>query len=223
VIDRFDLVIFDCDGVLVDSERLSIRIDTLFLDRVGWPMTEQEVIDRFVGRSDADMRADIEERIGGPIPAEIDREFDRLYRDTFDAELKPIDGIVDALDEIAATGIPICVASSGGHAKIRRSLELTGLTGYFDDRIFSSADVARGKPAPDLFLHAADRMGASPGRCAVVEDSAFGVAAAIGAGMRAFAYAGGVTTADRLARPGVVVFEEMRDLPVLLEVSRLGS
>jgi HAD superfamily hydrolase (TIGR01509 family) len=219
--DRFDLIIFDCDGVLVDSERLSIRIDALFLDRLGWPMTEQEVIDRFVGRSDADMLADIEAHIGGPIAPDIHREFDRVYRETFEAELKPVDGIVEALDEIAATGMPICVASSGGHAKIRRSLELTGLTRYFDDRIFSSADVVRGKPAPDLFLHAADRMGASPARCAVIEDSAFGVEAAIAAGMLAFAYAGGVTTADRLSRPGVVVFDDMRGLPALLEDASL--
>jgi HAD superfamily hydrolase (TIGR01509 family) len=221
VIDRFDLIIFDCDGVLVDSERLSIRIDALFLDRLGWPMTEQEVIDRFVGRSDADMLADIEAHIGGPISTDVHREFDRVYRETFEAELKPVDGIVEALDEIAAAGIRICVASSGGHAKIRRSLELTGLTRYFDDRIFSSADVVHGKPAPDLFLHAADRMGASPARCAVVEDSAFGVEAAIAAGMLAFAYAGGVTTADRLARPGVVVFDGMRELPALLEGASL--
>jgi HAD superfamily hydrolase (TIGR01509 family) len=217
VIDRFDLIIFDCDGVLVDSERLSLRVDALFLDRLGWPMAESEIIERFVGRSDADMRAEIEERTGRPIPADIDREFDRLYRETFEAELRPVDGIVEALDSIAAAGVPICVASSGGHAKIRRSLELTGLTGYFGDRIFSAAEVAHGKPAPDLFLHAASQMGAAPSRSAVVEDSAFGVDAAIAAGMRAFAYAGGVTAADRLARPDVVVFEEMRDLPALLE------
>jgi len=219
VIDRFDLIIFDCDGVLVDSERLSLRVDSLFLDRLGWPMAESEIVERFVGRSDADMRAEIEERTGRPIPADIDREFDRVYRETFEAELRPVDGIVEALDAIVATGVPICVASSGGHAKIRRSLELTGLTSYFDERIFSAADVAHGKPAPDLFLHAASRMGATPARSAVVEDSAFGVDAAIAAGMQAFAYAGGVTTANRLARPGVVVFEEMRRLPGHLGVT----
>ena len=220
MIDQFDLIIFDCDGVLVDSERLSLQVDSIFLERLGWPMGEAEIIERFVGRSDADMRAEIEERTGRPIPADIDREFDRVYRETFEAELRPVDGIAEALDEIVATGVPICVASSGGHAKIRRSLELTGLTSYFDERIFSAADVAHGKPAPDLFLHAASRMGSAPSRSAVVEDSAFGVEAAIAAGMRAFAYAGGVTTADRLARPGVVVFEEMRDLPALLEAAR---
>jgi HAD superfamily hydrolase (TIGR01509 family) len=219
VIDRFDLIIFDCDGVLVDSERLSLRVDALFLDRLGWPMAESEIIERFVGRSDADMRAEIEERTGRPIPADVDREFDRLYHETFEAELRPVDGIVEALDEIVTAGVPICVASSGGHAKIRRSLELTGLTGYFGDRIFSAADVARGKPAPDLFLHAASQIGAAPSRSAVVEDSAFGVEAAIAAGMQAFAYAGGVTTASRLARPSVVVFDDMHRLPGLLGVA----
>jgi HAD superfamily hydrolase (TIGR01509 family) len=214
----FDLVIFDCDGVLVDSERLSIRVDAMFLERLGWPMDQAEIVERFVGRSDADMRADIEERLGRPIPAEIDREFDRIYRDTFERELTAVDGIVDALDAIARNGTRTCVASSGGHAKIRRSLELTGLTRYFGDRIFSAADVPRGKPAPDLFLHAASSMDASPSRCAVVEDSAFGVDAAHAAGMRAFGYAGGVTSGDRLSRPGVVVFDDMHRLPELLGV-----
>jgi HAD superfamily hydrolase (TIGR01509 family) len=214
----FDLIIFDCDGVLVDSERLSIRVDAMYLERLGWPMDQEEIVERFVGRSDADMRADIEERLGRPIPTEIDREFERIYRDTFEKELTAVDGIVDALDAIVAAAIPICVASSGGHAKIRRSLELTGLARYFGDRIFSAADVPRGKPAPDLFLHAASSMDASPARCAVVEDSAFGVDAALAAGMRAFAYAGGVTSGDRLSRSGVVVFEDMRELPAVLGV-----
>lgn len=218
MIDQFDLIVFDCDGVLVDSERLSIRVDAMYLDRLGWPMGEAEIIERFVGRSDADMRAVIEEHLGRPIPADIDEEFDRLYRETFEAELRPVDGIVVALDAIVAAGIPVCVASSGGHAKIRRSLDLTGLTRYFGDRIFSASDVDHGKPAPDLFLHAASRMGAAPSRSAVVEDSAFGVDAAIAAGMRAFAYAGGVTGADRLTRPGVVVFDDMHRLPALLNL-----
>lgn len=210
----FELVIFDCDGVLVDSERLSIRVDAIYLERLGWPMPEAEIIERFVGRSDADMRAEIEGHIGGPIPAEVDEEFDRLYRETFAAELAPVDGIRKALGAIP---IPRCVASSGDREKIRRNLALTGLAGYFGDRIFSATDVARGKPAPDLFLHAAERMGADPTRCAVVEDSVFGVDAALAAGMRAFAYAGGVTPAERLARPGTVVFTDMRGLPGLIE------
>ena len=214
--DALELVIFDCDGVLVDSERLSIRIDRIFLERLGWQMEEQEIVERWVGRSDADMRAEIEAHIGHPIPPDVDEEFDRLYRETFAAELAPVDGIREALDRIST---PRCVASSGDHEKIRRNLSLTGLAGYFGDRIFSASDVARSKPAPDLFLHAASQLGVNPSRCAVVEDSTFGVEAALAAGMHTFAYAGGVTAADRLARPGVVVFTEMRDLPDLLAVS----
>lgn len=215
----FELVIFDCDGVLVDSERLSIRVDLVYLERLGWPMSEAEIIERFVGKSDADMRAEIEAHLGGPIPAEIEDEFARLYRATFDAELTPVGGIVEALDAIVARGMRTCVASSGSHEKIRRNLELTGLSGYFGERIFSATDVARGKPAPDLFLHAAATLGAEPGRCAVVEDSVHGVRAALDAGMAAFAYAGGVTSAGALAAAGdgVVTFEVMRALPSLID------
>ncbi len=210
----FELIIFDCDGVLVDSERLSIRVDAIYLERLGWPMPEAEIIERFVGRSDADMRAEIEQHLGGPIPPDIEEAFDRQYLETFAAELKPVDGIREALDRIPT---PRCVASSGGHAKIRRNLALTGLAEYFGERIFSATDVANGKPTPDLFLHAAEALGVDPARCAVVEDSVHGVEAALAAGMRAFAYAGGVTPADRLGRPGAVVFTDMRQLPGLLE------
>jgi HAD superfamily hydrolase (TIGR01509 family) len=212
----FELIIFDCDGVLVDSERLSIRIDAVYLDRLGWPMPEAEIVERFVGRSDADMRDQIERHIGGPVPPEIDEEFERIYLETFAAELTAVDGIREALEAIPT---PRCVASSGRHDKIRRSLAQTGLAGYFGERIFSATDVALGKPAPDLFLHAAASLGADPARCAVVEDSVHGVEAALAAGMRAFAYAGGVTPAARLARPGAIVFSEMRDLPRLISAA----
>ena len=218
--DAFELIIFDCDGVLVDSERLSIRIDAAFLERLGWPMPESEIVERFVGRSDADMRTEIEEHIGGPIPPEIDEEFGRLYRETLDRELAPVDGIREALDRIPT---PRCVASSGKHETIRRNLALTGLTGYFGERIFSATDVQQGKPAPDLFLLAASSLGAEPSRCAVVEDSVHGVEAALAAGMLPFAYAGGVTPADRLSRPGAVVFHDMRELPGLIEAAALAK
>jgi HAD superfamily hydrolase (TIGR01509 family) len=216
VTDAFELIIFDCDGVLVDSERLSIRIDEIFLERLGWPMSQEEIVERWVGRSDADMRTEIEDHIGGPIPPDIEEEFGRIYREIFDRELAPVDGIRDALDVIT---IPRCVASSGEHDKIRRNLVLTGLSGYFGERIFSATDVEHGKPAPDLFLFAASTLGAEPSRCAVVEDSVYGVEAAVAAGMLPFAYAGGVTLADRLARPGAVVFSDMRQLPELLEAA----
>jgi HAD superfamily hydrolase (TIGR01509 family) len=216
VTGAFELIIFDCDGVLVDSERLSIRIDATYLERIGWPMSEEEIVERWVGRSDADMRTEIEAHIGRPIPPDVDEEFSRIYREIFDRELAPVDGIREALDAIT---VPRCVASSGKHDNIRRNLALTGLSGYFGERIFSATDVEHGKPAPDLFLLAARTLGAEPSRCAVVEDSVYGVEAALAAGMLPFAYAGGVTLAERLARPGAVVFTDMRQLPELVEAA----
>jgi HAD superfamily hydrolase (TIGR01509 family) len=213
----WDLVIFDCDGVLVDSERISVRIDVQVLAELGWPLTEAEVIERFVGRSEAYMIGEIEAALGRRLEAGWEEPFQQHYRDAFEAELVPVDGVVAALDAIAA---PTCVASSSTHERLRHTLGLTGLLERFDGRIFSAEEVENGKPAPDLFLHAAATLGADPARCAVVEDSRFGVDAARAAGMRAFAYAGGVTPAERLAGPGTVVFEDMSELPGLLEPRR---
>ena len=214
----FELVVFDCDGVLVDSERLSVRVDVEYMRRLGWPMDEAEVVERFVGRSDADMRRTIEEHLGGPIPADIDEEFERLYRETLERELVAVEGVEGVLRALAAAGTPVCVASSGTHAKIGASLRKTGLLGFFGDRIFSATDVTHGKPAPDLFLLAARTMGVPPDRCAVVEDSVHGLVAAVAAGMTAFGYAGGVTPAERLeaAAPEAILFATMSELTTLL-------
>ena len=207
------LVIFDCDGVLVDTERIAVRIDVIVLAELGWPMTEAEVVERFMGRSDEEMTAAIEAHLGRRLPASWEEPFRHLYRQAFEAELEPVAGVVEALDAIA---IPTCVASSGTHEKIRFTLGLTGLYERFAGRIFSVSDVARGKPAPDLFLHAAARMGVPPAQCAVVEDSRYGVEAARAAGMRAFGYAGGLAPKGALAGPQTIVFEHMRELPGLL-------
>ena len=207
------LVIFDCDGVLVDTERIAVRIDVIVLAELGWPMTEAEVVERFMGRSDEEMTAEIEAHLGRRLPASWEAPFRHLYRQAFEAELEPVAGVVEALDAIA---IPTCVASSGTHEKIRFTLGLTGLYERFAGRIFSVGDVARGKPAPDLFLHAAGRMGVPPAQCAVVEDSRYGVEAARAAGMRAFGYAGGLAPRGALAGPQTIVFEDMRELPGLL-------
>jgi len=207
------LVIFDCDGVLVDTERIAVRIDVIVLAELGWPMTEAEVVERFMGRSDEEMTADIEAHLGRRLPASWEEPFRHLYREAFAAELEPVAGVVEALDAIA---IPTCVASSGTHEKIRFTLGLTGLYERFAGRIFSVSDVARGKPAPDLFLHAAARIGVPPAQCAVVEDSRYGVEAARAAGMRAFGYAGGLAPKGALAGPQTIVFEDMRELPGLL-------
>jgi HAD superfamily hydrolase (TIGR01509 family) len=208
-----ELVIFDCDGVLVDSERVAVKVDVQVFAALGLALTEEEVIERFVGRSDKYIVSQIEAELGRPLAADWEEEFTPLYREAFAAELRPVDGVVEALDQIT---IPSCVASSGTHEKMRYTLGLTGLYGRFAGRIFSVTEVARGKPAPDLFLHAARQMGVEPPRCAVVEDSRWGVEAACAAGMRAFGYAGGLTSAERLAGPGTTLFGDMSDLPQLL-------
>lgn len=209
----FELVIFDCDGVLVDSERIAVRIEAEYLAELGWPLTEAEIVERFMGRTEAFMDEAIEAQLGTRLPPDWKDQFHRRYREAFAADLAPVDGITEALDRIT---IPTCVASSGSHDKLRFTLGHTGLYRRFEGRIFSGYEVAAGKPAPDLFLHAAATMGADPARCAVVEDTRWGVLAARAAGMRAFGYAGGLTPPEHLEGDATQVFEDMRELPGLL-------
>ena len=197
--------------MLVDSERIATRIDVEVLGELGWPITQDEVIERFVGKTDAAMQREVEEYLGRSVSGDWER-FARRYHEAFAAELQPVDGIVEALDAIE---LPTCVASSGRPESIEAKLRLTGLWERFDGRISSAADVEHGKPAPDLFLHAARTMGVAPARCAVVEDSPFGVQAARAAGMRSLGYAGGIIPAERLSGADVV-FDDMRKLPLLL-------
>jgi HAD superfamily hydrolase (TIGR01509 family) len=208
-----ELVIFDCDGVLVDSEPIAVRVDGVVLAELGMPLSESEIVERFVGRAPAVMRAAIEEHLGRPLPADWDVGFQRLYDEAYAAELQPVPGIQDALDAIA---LPTCVASSSDPGPLRHKLELTGLYDRFAGRIFSASQVRNGKPAPDLFLLAAERMGARPEACVVVEDSRFGVDAARAAGMDVFAYAGSVTPGASLEGERTTVFDDMRRLPALL-------
>jgi HAD superfamily hydrolase (TIGR01509 family) len=208
-----ELVIFDCDGVLIDSERIAVKVDVIVLRELGWPLTEAEIVERLVGRSDLDTQAEIEAHLGRRLPPGWDERFKPLYEDAFAAELAPVEGVVEMLDHIK---LPTCVASSGTHDYLRHMLELTGLYHRFAGRIFSVEDVAKGKPAPDLFLHAANQMGAEPSHCIVVEDSRSGVEAARAAGMRVLAYAGGLSPVALLDGPDTIVFEDMRELPSLI-------
>ncbi|MFJ9738427.1 HAD family hydrolase [Streptomyces sp. NPDC101166] len=208
-----ELVIFDCDGVLVDSERICVKVDAVVMADLGCAFTEAEIVERFVGSSNEVYTAAVEERLGRRLEKGWERRYEHLYEEAIEAELTAVDGVADALDRLA---MGVCVASNGGHTGIRRSLTLTGLLHHFEGRVFSAADVLRGKPAPDLFQHAARTLGVRPERCAVVEDSAYGVRAARAAGMRAFGYCGGLTPASRLEGPDTVVFDDMRDLPGLL-------
>ncbi|NBE99710.1 HAD family hydrolase [Nonomuraea sp. KC401] len=203
-----DLVIFDCDGVLVDSEPISTRVGTAALRRLGWTIDEAEYAERFVGCTNEYWA----EQVGETPPGWRER-LNADHKAAIMAELRAVEGIEAAIDQLT---VPTCVASNGRHATIRRSLELTGLGKRFDGRVFSAEDVARGKPAPDLFLHAARTMGVPPERCVVVEDSPFGVTAAMSAGMRCLAYAGGFTPADRLAGLGATLFHDPAALPRLI-------
>lgn len=208
-----ELVIFDCDGVLVDSERLAVRIEARLISDLGWPVTEQDVLQRFVGRSDAYMLGEIERALGRPVPDWGYRYREHLHA-AFEAELTAIDGIHGALEALRCS---TCVASSGTHEKMRLTLGLTGLLDHFRGRVYSVTEVSRGKPAPDLFLHAAERSGVPPGRCVVVEDSRSGVEAARAAGMRSLGYAGGLTPPEWLEGADTVVFDHMTQLPGLVQ------
>ncbi|MET8868783.1 HAD family hydrolase [Nonomuraea sp. NPDC004580] len=203
-----ELVIFDCDGVLVDSEPISVRVGLAALRRLGRDMTEDEYIELFVGRTGDYW----EQYIGATPPGWRDR-FIAEYRAAIDAELRVVEGITDVLERLT---IPFCVASNGRHRTIRHNLRLTGLAHHFDGRVFSAEDVAEGKPAPDLFLHAAATMGAEPEACVVVEDSPVGVTAAVSAGMRCLAFAGGITPVSRLEGLGATIFQHPAELPALI-------
>ncbi len=209
-----ELVIFDCDGVLVDSEPIAIRVDVEMFAEVGMTVSEQEVIERFVGRSPELLAQAVQERLGYPPPDDWEERGERRLRRAFEAELQPVPGIRDALERIS---LPACVASSSPPERLRFKLELTGLYERFAGQIFSASAVANGKPAPDLFLYAARQMGVDPSDCVVVEDSRFGVQAARAAGMDVLGYAGGgLIPAEALAGPRTTVFDDMRSLPELL-------
>jgi HAD superfamily hydrolase (TIGR01509 family) len=209
----FDLVIFDCDGVLVDSERLQNEVFVAMLHELGIEITMAGMFEQFVGHSMAYCMALVERMLGRPPPADF---LPRLQARTFEAfrdGLQPVDGIVEALDRLA---LPTCVASGGDHDKIRFTLGHTGLWSRFEGRIFSVVDVPRAKPHPDVYLHAARTLGAAPARCAVVEDTPVGVTAAVAAGMTVFGYAR-LTPAAHLAAAGAHrLFTDMRILPEML-------
>lgn len=203
------LVILDCDGVLVDSEVIAIAVDQLVLADLGWSLSLNEIIDRFVGGSHAYFVEVVEEHLGRKLPDEWEGAYQHLYREALSSDLRLVKGIVEALDTI---DLPMCVASNGSHSKMEFTLRQVNLWSRFEGRIFSAEDVPLGKPAPDLFLHAALILGYEPSNCIVVEDSPIGVQAALAAKMKTIAYAGGITTASRLVGEGVVVINRMNQL-----------
>ncbi|MEU1023189.1 HAD family hydrolase [Streptomyces sp. NPDC005900] len=212
---RYDLVIFDNDGVLVDSEPISNTILAGYLTELGHPTSYEDSLRDYMGAAVHRVHDLVFERSGQRLPAEFDDEFHARVFAAFERELKPMDGAVDVLRELAADGVAYCLASSGSHERIRVGHRKTGLDAWFDEaRIFSAQDVGRGKPAPDLFLHAAERMGVAPAKCAVVEDSPLGVRAALAAGMDVYGFTA-MTPAERL-EGATELFADLRDLPRLL-------
>ena len=212
---QYDLVIFDNDGVLVDSEPLSNRILADYLTEVGHPTTYEDSLRDYMGAAVHRVHDVVRERSGRELPADFDATFHGRVFAAFERELEPVAGVATVLEKLAADGVPYCLASSGSHERIRVALRKTGLYGRFGEpRIFSSQDVGRGKPAPDLFLHAARSMGVPPERCAVVEDSLLGVRAARAAGMDVFGFTA-MTPAERLAG-ATALFGSMAELPDLL-------
>ncbi len=213
-----DLLIFDCDGVLVDSEVIAREAVAEALAAIGPALSAETIGERFVGMSNKDMYAALERERGAALPASFDDDMNRLAAARFARELKPMPGLDAVLPLLAQRK---CVASSSTPAMLAKKLDWTRLAHWFGGAVFSTAMVARGKPAPDIFLYAAERMGAAPGRALVIEDSAPGVVAAKAAGMTALGFTGGSHCrprhADGLAAAGAdLVFSEMRALPALI-------
>ncbi len=213
-----DLVIFDCDGVLVDSEVISCRVHAEALTRHGYPITAEQVRARFLGRSARDANSEIERELGRALPAAYD---DDRRTALLDALAQSVEAIPHVHDALTAIGRRMCVASSGAHDKIFTTLSRAGLYDRFAPHIFSAMQVKASKPAPDLFLLAAAEMAVAPSRCLVIEDSVSGVTAARAAGMGVIGFTGGShcrTGDDRPLRDAgaAVVIDDMRALPRLV-------
>lgn len=213
----FDLVVFDCDGVLVDSEMLAAECLSQLLTASGRPTGLDDVLALYLGRTLKAIAEDFESAVGRPLPADFPGDLASAIRHAFERDLQPIAGIAEVL---AALAVPYCLASSSGPERIALSLRITGLDRFFAGRVFDASMVARGKPAPDLFLHAAATMGAAPGRTLVIEDSVSGVRAAKAAGMTVWGFTGG---SHHARLDGEALLEEAGADRVFRDMSRPGE
>jgi HAD superfamily hydrolase (TIGR01509 family) len=214
----FDLVIFDCDGVLIDSEMIACRVEVEALAALGCAITLDRYMECCIGRAHGDARAELERELGRALPAEFTADAALRVASAFARDLRAMAGVERVL---ATLPLSKCVASSSRPERLAHTLGLTGLAAWFGDAVFSTAMVARGKPAPDIYLHAAAQMGHAPARCLVIEDSAPGIIGAKAAGMTVFGFTGGSHCRDghgaRLAAAGAdLVFADMRELPALI-------
>ena len=218
----YTLTIFDCDGVLVDSEPAANRVMVEMLGEIGFDITLADCMTRFVGKSMKTVQAEVVAEAGAIFPPGWPEAIRARTIETFQRErIKAIPGIHDVVSAHRSAGRPYCVASSGRVEKMQATLGSSGLLELFGDLLFSATMVGRGKPAPDLFLHAAEVMGHPPAACVVVEDSLPGVQAGVAAGMRVCAYAAApYVDAAAYRTLGAEVFTDMGELPGLL---RLGA
>jgi HAD superfamily hydrolase (TIGR01509 family) len=215
--DQPKLVIFDCDGVLVDSEPISNEIGAEWITALGWPMDAAEARARFLGLSDTAMFALVEQKIGRSITAEeIAHNHERITA-RFEVELRAIPGVGAVVEDLAARSIPLAVASSGERAKILTNLAKVGLVNYFGDQISSATEVAEAKPAPDVYLLAARKAGFVPSECLAIEDSPNGVLAAVRAGMQVIGFARETQASDLTTAGAHQVFATMAEVHAHLE------
>ncbi|MFC0410245.1 HAD family hydrolase [Roseomonas elaeocarpi] len=212
-------VLFDCDGVLADSEHLVNRVVSAELTARGWPLTPDEAGTVFLGMALPDMVPLIEARVGA-LPPDWAQALKLRITDTMAREVPPVPGAREVLDALLAAGVPVALASNSSRVELRAKLERLDLGRYFGDRVFSYEDVARAKPHPDIYLAAATACGARPADCAVIEDSATGARAGVAAGCRVLGFCR-ETDPDALRAVGVAaLFAQMRDLPALLGLRR---
>jgi HAD superfamily hydrolase (TIGR01509 family) len=215
-----DLVIFDCDGVLVDSEVITSRVFTKMLNDLGIPLTVDEAFEKFVGRSMAQCLQMIAGVLGREVPEDFAHQYHLRIATALNSELKAVPGITAALQALQT---PYCVASNGSREKMQTTLGITGLLPAFKDKMFSISDVARGKPFPDIFLYAASQFGIAPSDCLVIEDTPTGVAAGVAAGMTVWGYCAHMP-ARRLVDAGAHgTFDRMSALPDLISKRRKGE
>jgi HAD superfamily hydrolase (TIGR01509 family) len=214
--DALRLVIFDCDGVLVDSETISNSVLARLLSVEGLPTTLAQARRDYQGLLLSEVVLSAEVRLGRPLPAGWLARYERERSEAFRRRLEPVSGAAEAITRVGAAGVAVCVASQGKLEKTRLSLELTGLRRLLPDRVlFSAYSVPRGKPHPDLFLHAAAVMGVTTAGCVVIEDTPSGVTAAVSAGMRALGYAAD-SDETALRRAGAEILHSLDELPGLL-------
>lgn len=212
-----ELVIFDCDGVLVDTEQIAIGVMSEVVAELGIEMSAAECREAFTGRTLEAVMELVAEMAGRELPEDWPDMIREKDLKAFGAGIDPIEGVADVVADLKARGVPFCVGSSGNYKKMHKTLGSAGLLPLFKDVLYSAQDCAEGKPAPDIFLYAARGMGYDPADCVVIEDSVPGVMAARAAGMRVFGYtADPHAQLERMREEGAVLFDRMADLPKLL-------